>query len=159
MSQRSKSPTYAERKASKTSARSDDGDGKESELNDHDVQQYAFEASRRLFRDTVMPQLNADNSLKDRLSTLEDTVTTQANLNELTVSMLHNIDRIMQEKEANLQRTILQLQEQILEDMSILKKDYDHRFDLQGAENRRLQARIAELKEENCQLQRKMVRH
>jgi hypothetical protein len=158
---RSASPSYAERKASKASSYSNDeedarDEGKAEPLSEHDIQHYAFETNRQVFTDSKMPLLDSQAPLKERLTALEDTTDVQAKLNTLNIAMMNNIDRIMNEKETMMQKTILNLQENILSDVNTLKREYDHKFDLQGAENKRLQNRIAELKEENAQLQRKL---
>lgn len=125
-------------------------------MSEHDVQHFGFQSNRKAFINAPLPVLDSQASLKERLTTLEDTADGQAKLNGLTIAMMNNIDRIMYEKEANLQKTILALQEHILEDVNSFKREYDHKFELQGAENKRLQNRIAELKEENAQIQRKL---
>jgi hypothetical protein len=156
-----RSPTYAERKASKASTLSNDEDdardeGKAEPVREFDIQTMAFADNRKAFVNTILPTLDSQAPLKERLTALEDTSDTQARLNALNIAMLGNVGSLLAESERALQQTILTLQENVLDDVNAMKREYDHKFELQGAENKRLQNRIAELKEENAQLQRKL---
>jgi hypothetical protein len=91
------------------------------------------------------------------VGTAEATIEYQNDVNRVTKAMILSLDadlshterRILEMFEANNQR--------IAQEFAELKKDYDHRFDLQTAENLRTQQHISSLKAENNQLKRKLV--
>ena len=87
----------------------------------------AFDESLDRFLSTGMPIIDNLAPMKERISTLEQSVLTQCHVNETTGTLFQNLDSDLSSKEINLQRLILQLEESFRNQMAEMKKEYDHR--------------------------------
>lgn len=154
--------------------KADDSDG----FLEKSADERIFDGNLERFRSTAMPEMDNLAPIKERISTMEESMATQTYMNDLTGQLFHNLDTDLSNKEMNLQRVILQLEDNFRKEMDAMKKDYDHRysclgshnilrdfikvvcirFDLQCAENQRLQQHISTLKAETNQIHRKLVR-
>jgi hypothetical protein len=103
------------------------------------------------------PGIDPEASVKSRLNNLEETVHAQANHNKQNHQTIGALSRHLEDVDSNLKGIILSMQTDFDTRLSQLKKEYDHRFDLQASENKRLQSHVASLKSDTNQLKRKMV--
>lgn len=102
------------------------------------------------------PTVNAAHSVKARLSTIEEIVSTQGNHNSQCQSSFHRLHGSLNETDDNIKQLLLNMQNDFDQKILTLKKEYDHRFDLQSSENKRLQNHVASLKADTNQLKRKL---
>mmetsp|Transcript_6293 Transcript_6293/g.8780 ORF Transcript_6293/g.8780 Transcript_6293/m.8780 type:complete len:184 (-) Transcript_6293:244-795(-) len=131
----------------------------ESEMNNFDAELPSgtkFDVSTSQMAKTVFPIVNNNGSVKVRLSTLESTVETQSNYNRLTLDSFGNLADNLRTTDNNLQDLLRQTQEHFTNVIATLKKEYDHKFELQSTENKRLQNNIASLKAESNQTKRRL---
>ena len=103
------------------------------------------------------PSMNSSGNMKQRLQTVERFVDYQVHRNE---GLVEDVKLVRDDLASLENRLTKQLQESDAE-MSALfksfKQEVHHRFDLQTAENRRLQQHISNLKSENQNMQKQMV--
>ena len=104
------------------------------------------------------PVVDTNASVKGRLSTLEGTASTQIAYNKQNEAALNSLSKNLHDVDGNIKTLILSMQNDFDQRLLSLKKEYDHRFDLQASENKRLQSHVASLKSDTSQLKRKMVR-
>ena len=119
--------------------------------------QSKFEQSLDKFSTITYPPLNANDTIKNRLGTMESISMTQAELNRASQESFLNLSGDLHATENNLKDLLLQMQSAYDQKLANLKKEYDHRFELQSSENKRLQNHVATLKSDSYQLERKLV--
>lgn len=86
-----------------------------------------FESNREKIVTTPMPDSYPDASMKSRISTLEDCIATQQQINALTGETFANLDADLTTKEDYLRTYIQQVQEHFTNEMFAMKTNYDHR--------------------------------
>ncbi len=101
--------------------------------------------------------MKPNDAFKDRLSILEETAQTQSRMNQLTYEAFGDSKRDLNNTEENLKALLAALNEQFSSELAGLRREYEHRFELQNAENRRLQSSFALLKAESTQTNKKLV--
>eukprot|EP01041_Mallomonas_annulata_P003734 gene3734-7417_t len=102
-------------------------------------------------------QLKPDGHLKDRIKGLENAIDQQIERNAMVDESLNAMGFETEKLEENLKLLVKETSDKLEAQIRQMKQEVDHRFELQDAENKRLQQHIASLKAENNQLQRKMV--
>mmetsp|Transcript_6019 Transcript_6019/g.8425 ORF Transcript_6019/g.8425 Transcript_6019/m.8425 type:complete len:192 (+) Transcript_6019:52-627(+) len=115
-----------------------------------------FDISTKQMAKTVYPIINNNASVKIRLSTLESTIEVQNDYNLLTLDSFGNLADNLRSADVNLQDLLRQTQDHFTNVIASLKKEYDHKFELQATENKRLQNNIASLKAESNQTKRRL---
>lgn len=105
---------------------------------------------------TTFPVINPKDSIKVRIATLEATTDTQSQYNKLSLHSLVNLSDNLIDTDKQIRDYIEQVQNHFDGVIATLKKEYDHRFELQSTENKRLQNNIASLKAEANQTKRKL---
>jgi len=95
-------------------------------------------------------------NMKVRLSTLEDSFEAQYQKNEDTDSKLEKLFRDSQVTNERLMKLMQENKDRFEENMSALRKEFGHKFELQMAENQRTQHHISTLKAEKVALQKKL---
>mmetsp|Transcript_34537 Transcript_34537/g.35205 ORF Transcript_34537/g.35205 Transcript_34537/m.35205 type:complete len:189 (+) Transcript_34537:159-725(+) len=96
-------------------------------------------------------------NLKERIRGLEVAMEQQSERNTITDQTLDAIGADTEKVEANLKSYVNEVSEKLEAQVRQMKVEVDHRFELQDAENKRLQQHVATLKAENNQLQRKLA--
>ena len=105
------------------------------------------------------PGIDPEASVKTRLNNLEETAAAQSNHNNQTQQTISALSKNVDDVDGNLKELLLNMQNDFDTRLLALKKEYDHRFELQTSENKRLQGHVAALKSDTNQLKRKMVRN
>ncbi len=100
-----------------------------------------FEDHMSRLHSIEFPALSPDDSLKNRITTVEHFCEIQSLNNQLTYETLGDTKNILNNAETNLMDGIEQIRLKFQNDLNTLKREYDHRFELQMAENKRLQSR------------------
>lgn len=116
-----------------------------------------FEQSLDKFSTLTYPPVNVNDTIKNRIGTVETISATQAELNRASQESFVNLSSDLHATENNLKDLLLQMQNSFDQKLATLKKEYDHRFELQSSENKRLQNHVATLKSDSNQLKRKLV--
>lgn len=101
--------------------------------------------------------VNPEAPIKVRVGLLESAVENQKERDDIT---FHNIQALSNDTlrmETTLNDSINTKTSTLEEDFKRFKLEVHHRFELQGAENKRLQASVASLKAENHALSRDLV--
>eukprot|EP00596_Hydrurales_sp_CCMP1899_P007415 CAMPEP_0119049028 /NCGR_PEP_ID=MMETSP1177-20130426/62341_1 /TAXON_ID=2985 /ORGANISM="Ochromonas sp, Strain CCMP1899" /LENGTH=182 /DNA_ID=CAMNT_0007025713 /DNA_START=160 /DNA_END=708 /DNA_ORIENTATION=+ len=115
-----------------------------------------YDSHREAISELKRPNIDRNIDIKARVSTLENTVLYQAEVNPLTVSMLDDLNLDIFKCENKVMSVIEVNQQKIVEEMIELKRNYDHRFEMQAADNVRSLQHFSTLKAENNQLRRKL---
>ena len=116
----------------------------------------SFTLSRQTSAKLLSPDIDNGQAVKSRVTVLENTAAFQAQRNELTHSMFDELDIDLADAEERQMVALAASNQRIAQEFEELRKHYDHRFDLQSAENLRTQQHISALKFENNQLKRKL---
>ena len=103
------------------------------------------------------PDMKPNDAFKDRLAILEETAQTQSRMNQLTYETFGDSKKDLNSTEEHLKALLSALNEQLSNELGALRREYEHRFELQNAENRRLQSSFALLKAESTQTNKKLV--
>lgn len=103
------------------------------------------------------PHPEENSSMKNRITTLESNNEKQINFNKLTLETFNNLNANVHNLEDHIRLLLGKLQESYDEKLNNLKKEFDHRFELQLNENKRLQNHIASLKSDNNLIKTKLV--
>ena len=103
------------------------------------------------------PTFNPDGNVKDRIKCLENAVDYQNERNGILDQTLETMSNETINLDKALKQLLLETTTHLESELKRIKQEADHRFDLQDAENRRLQQHVASLKAENSQLTRKLV--
>jgi hypothetical protein len=99
-----------------------------------------------------------DAPLKNRVTLLELAVENQMQRDDVTFDNIVALSKDSSRIDAALNISINTKTSDIAEDLKRFKEEVHHRFELQSAENKRLQASIASLKAENHLLTKDLVR-
>jgi hypothetical protein len=95
-------------------------------------------------------------NMKVRLATLEDSFEAQYQKNEDTDSKLEKLFKDSQVTNERLMKLMQENKDRFDENISALRKEFGHKFELQMAENQRTQHHISTLKAEKVALQKKL---
>lgn len=121
------------------------------------------EYNHNKFSDTVQrlanqpfPEISGEQSMKNRISTLERTAEVQGDFNKLSHRSFINLSGDLISTEEALKDLINQVQNTFDNKLNNMKKEYDHRFELQANENKRLQNHVATLKADSHMLKKKL---
>jgi hypothetical protein len=117
----------------------------------------AFDEHRNAMTLLNFPDMRPAEPFKDRLAILEETAQTQARMNQLTYETFGDSKKDLHATEENLKALLASISEQFSNELAALRREYEHRFELQNAENRRLQASFALLKAESTQSNKRLV--
>lgn len=99
-----------------------------------------------------------DGTLKQRVYSLEQAIDIQVRRDDVTYQNILALSKDSARIEQSLTQTINDKSSALEEALRIFKQEVHHRFELQNAENKRLQQHITTLKAENHQLQSELVR-
>lgn len=127
----------------------DAGESKNGEIN-------AFEKNTEDLAKVSFTALDPTCSVKERISRLESTASSQSDYNNLTFEALQSGNSNLQLTDINIRDLIDKTEKGIYNTIAELKAEYDHKFDLQSTENKRLQNTVASLKAEAIQTKRKL---
>jgi hypothetical protein len=116
-----------------------------------------FAASQSLRESLSAPQLVSDGTLKQRVSSLEQAIEIQVRRDDVTYQNILALSKDSERIEKTLTDSLNDKTSSLEEALRIFKQEVHHRFDLQNAENKRLQQHITALKSENHQLQNELV--
>ena len=116
----------------------------------------SFFLNRQSSASLLVPTVDRGLAVKARVSTLEDMVTVQEDRSALVQGMLDDLDVDLGKAEDRIMAALEASNQRIVNEFAELRSYYDHRFDLQNAENLRTQQHISTLKFENNQLKRKL---
>jgi len=116
----------------------------------------SFMLNRQSSASLLVPTVDRGVAVKSRVSTLEDMAAMQKDRNALFQGMLDDLDVDLAKAEDRIMAALDASNQRIANEFVELRKHYDHRFDLQNAENLRTQQHISTLKFENNQLKRKL---
>lgn len=97
-----------------------------------------------------------EGNMKERVRTLENCVLQQHERNDQVSQTLEMMEADTVHMDNNLRSYISQTSHTLDSELKLMKQEIGHRFELQEAENKRLQQHVATLKAENHQLQRKL---
>ena len=97
--------------------------------------------------------------IKIRVGLLEVAVENQKERDDVTFSNIQALAQDTERIDASLNNSINTKTSNIEEDLRRFKLEVHHRFELQAAENKRLQASVAALKAENHALTKDLVSH
>lgn len=103
------------------------------------------------------PILNNNTSVKNRINTLENFGETQMEFDRLSVQNLSCLANDLNTADESLRSIIGNVVESFDAKLSTLRKEYDHRFELQSNENKRLQNHVSSLKSDTALLKKKLV--
>lgn len=90
-----------------------------------------FQRTLRKFQTTQMPALNGEESMKNRISSVEDAIVTQDHLNGVTAEMCSNLSDDLNANVKFLSNSLLLAQQSFEDKLQQLKKEYDHRCNMQ----------------------------
>ena len=116
----------------------------------------SFTLNRQSSAKLLVPDIDDGQAVKSRVTVLENTVAFQTQKNELIHSMFDDLDQDLANAEERQMLALATSNQRIAQEFAELRLHYDHRFDLQTAENLRTQQHISALKFENNQLKRKL---
>mmetsp|Transcript_22336 Transcript_22336/g.37366 ORF Transcript_22336/g.37366 Transcript_22336/m.37366 type:complete len:194 (-) Transcript_22336:295-876(-) len=102
------------------------------------------------------PAVDSNSSMKNRINCLEITAERQAEHNNVAHQTFTSLSNNVKHVDENIKSLLLSMQNDFDQRLAQLKKEYDHRFELQSSENKRLQSNVASLKADSNQLKRKM---
>jgi hypothetical protein len=118
-----------------------------------------FAASQSLRESLSAPQLVTDGTLKQRVLSLEQAIEIQVRRDDVTYQNILALSKDSERIETTFTQSLNDKTSSLEEALRIFKQEVHHRFDLQNAENKRLQQHITTLKAENHQLQSELVSH
>lgn len=121
-----------------------------------EVGETQFDTSFQKLLSLQFPPMNPMSSVKHRIGSLEESTQTQHEFNRLTGKSFHNLSNNVHSLEDMMREIVKQSQADMEGKMLLMRKEYDHRFELQTNENKRLQSHIASLKADNTMLKRKL---
>ena len=78
-------------------------------------------------------------------------------MNQLTYEAFGDSKKDLYKTEETLKELLSDMSKQLSDELAALRREYEHRFELQNAENRRLQASFALLKAESTQTNKRLV--
>jgi len=115
-----------------------------------------FEQVLEKLNNTYFPAIDPDISVKARISILEGTAHSQKEYNKQNVESFATLSNDINLMDQNLKKIIIDMQMDFEKRLTLFKKEYDHRFEIQASENKRLQSAIATLKSDSNQTKRKL---
>mmetsp|Transcript_8475 Transcript_8475/g.12638 ORF Transcript_8475/g.12638 Transcript_8475/m.12638 type:complete len:192 (+) Transcript_8475:107-682(+) len=116
-----------------------------------------FEASRSLRESLSTPELAVDGSLKQRVHSLEQAIKIQVRRDDVTYQNIIALSKDSERIEKGTRQMVMEKHLEVDEEVKQFKQEVHHRFELQTAENKRLQQHVTSLKAENHQLQRDLA--
>ena len=116
-----------------------------------------FEATIALRESLSTPALLPDGSLKKRVSALEQAMEMAMRRDDVTYQNIIALSKDGSIRQERLQVMMQEETSKLAEYMAAFQREVCHRFELQNAENKRLNQHIASLKQENRQLQTDLV--
>jgi gas vesicle protein len=122
-----------------------------------EVGETQFDVSFQRLASIQYPPMVPASSVKNRLGALEESAQSQHEFNRLTTKTFQNLSNNVSSLEDMMREFVKQTQGEIEGKISLMKKENDHRFELQSNENKRLQSHVASLKADNTMLKRKLV--
>jgi F0F1-type ATP synthase delta subunit len=103
--------------------------------------------------------VNPEAPIKSRVCLLESAVENQQERDDVTFANIEALSRDTERIERALNEAVNAKTAALEEALQRFKMEVHHRFELQGAENKRLQASVAALKAENRSLNETLVRY
>lgn len=122
-----------------------------------DNEESFFSQSCRMRGSLEVSQINPEAPIKSRVMLLENAVENQKERDDVTFSNIEALSKDTERIESTLNETVNRKTSAVEEALQRFKMEVQHRFDLQGAENKRLQASVAALKAENQALAKSLV--
>lgn len=116
-----------------------------------------FAASQSLRESLSAPQLMVEGTLKQRVVSLEQAIDIQVRRDDVTYQNILALSKDSERIERVVTQTFNEKTASLEEALKTFKQEVHHRFELQNAENKRLQQHITTLKAENHQLQSELV--
>jgi hypothetical protein len=104
----------------------------------------------------IPPCLDVNDNMKLRVQTLEQITQVQSSYNKISTSLICDLDTDLYNADNNLQNLINVLRTKFDSDLDKLKKEYEHKFELQAVENKRILEKFSSLKAESNQTKRKL---
>jgi hypothetical protein len=98
-----------------------------------------------------------DGTLKQRVFSLEQAIEIQVRRDDVTYQNIVALSKDSSRIEKTITDSLNEKSSSLEDALRIFKQEVHHRFDLQNAENKRLQQHITTLKAENHQLQSELV--
>ena len=98
----------------------------------------AFQDGISLLEALLLPTPNSQANVKSRLNTLEEGIQVQSSVNNMVLDSFNNLNSDAEEKNRQLTKELRDITEGFHRQFADLKKEYNHRFELQLAENKRL---------------------
>ena len=98
-----------------------------------------------------------DGTLKQRVFSIEQAIDIQVRRDDVTYQNILALSKDSARIEQTLTESINEKTNTLEEALRVFKQEVHHRFELQNAENKRLQQHITTLKAENHQLQNELV--
>lgn len=127
-------------------------DDKESSLDEA-----SYFSQSRVLRNSLIPSVtDPDAPLKQRVALLENAVGNQQQRDDVTFDNILALSKDSERLEAALNALVNEKTQKLENDLKRFKQEIHHRFDLQSAENKRLQASVATLKAENNNLKKEL---
>mmetsp|Transcript_16694 Transcript_16694/g.15056 ORF Transcript_16694/g.15056 Transcript_16694/m.15056 type:complete len:194 (-) Transcript_16694:13-594(-) len=132
-------------------------DESESDIfNRNQIAQNSVDSLIGTMKSITLPSIKPQSNAKQRINTLEDATLTQYKLNEMTFDTVGKLSSELINTEDHIKQIIQQLTDNFNNQLRALRIEYDHRFDLQRAENKRLKDGFAALKEESSMTIKKL---
>lgn len=104
----------------------------------------------------IPPCLDVNDNMKLRVHTLEHITQGQSSYNKISTSLICDLDTDLYNTDNNLKNMINNLRNKFDSDLDKLKKEYEHKFELQAVENKRILEKFSSLKAESNQTKRKL---
>lgn len=116
-----------------------------------------FNAVLQQLSSIPFPPIASDLSVKARLGNLEGAAISQSDFNNTAIESFGQLNSSLHAAEDVIKQFLKQTQDSFDAKLAALKKEYDHRFDLQNSENKRLQSHVTNLKADTNLLKQKLV--
>lgn len=116
-----------------------------------------FNAVLQQLSSIPFPPIAGELSVKARISNLEGAALAQSEFNSTAIENFSQLNNSLHAAEDMIKLFLKQTQESFDAKLATLKKEYDHRFDLQNSENKRLQNHVSNLKADTNVLKQKLV--
>jgi hypothetical protein len=126
-------------------------------LNPNPDEVRGFDINREVLSMITLPQIDPSESIKNRISYVEDVVTVQAKINAIHAELFNDLDGDLAKVQAYFPPVLDQIHQRHVEDIAAVRSEYEHKFELQAAENLRMQQHIVALKAENEMFKRRFV--
>mmetsp|Transcript_18399 Transcript_18399/g.19156 ORF Transcript_18399/g.19156 Transcript_18399/m.19156 type:complete len:188 (+) Transcript_18399:62-625(+) len=132
--------------------------GESEDRNSPEQTESYFSASQTLRESLSSPQLMQDGTLKQRVFSLEQAIDIQVRRDDVTYQNILALSKDSARIEQTLTQNLNDKTNTLEEALRVFKQEVHHRFELQNAENKRLQQHITTLKAENHQLQSELTK-